>query len=212
MVATSSSNWDWRPMKSLLRPLISRHLHSPHERSRVRIPAQEYAVFTHRTHISASAALGPRPTSTTDFVHVWLLTPRNFSPYRLCMAKSEYLTEYDEIVNTMQMYIDGSKQGKSGLMRPAFHPEASFFGYAGEQLAIGTQFLFDWIDKNGPAPEIEPRMVSVDILESIAVVRLEVAGWSGNVAGSGVCMSDLFTLLKTPSGWKIIQKAFHWYA
>jgi putative lumazine-binding protein len=97
-------------------------------------------------------------------------------------------------------------------MRPAFHPDASFFGYAGEQLAIGTQFLFDWIDKNGPAPKIEPRVVSVDILESIAVVRLEVAGWSGNLAGSGVCMSDLFTLLKMPTGWKIIQKAFHWYA
>jgi hypothetical protein len=156
--------------------------------------------------------LDPGPTLTTNFGHLWLLTPRNFSPYRLCMAKSEYLTEYDEIVNTMQMYIDGSKQGKSGLMRPAFHPEASFFGYAGEQLAIGTQFLFDWIDKNGPAPKIEPRMVSVDILESIAVVRLEVAGWSGNVVGSDVYMSDLFTLLKTPSGWKIIQKAFHWHA
>ena len=110
------------------------------------------------------------------------------------------------------MYIDGSKQGKSELMRPAFHPSASFFGYAGEQLAVGTQFLFDWIDKNGPAPNIEPRFVSVDILESIAVVRLEVAEWSGKLAGSGVRMSDLFTLLKTPGGWKIIQKAFHWHA
>jgi hypothetical protein len=152
------------------------------------------------------------PKLTTNFGQVWLLTPRNFGPYRLCMAKSEYLTEYDEIVNTMQMYIDGTKQGKSGLMRPAFHPDASFFGYAGEQLAIGTQFLFDWIDKNGPAPEIEARVVSVDILESIAVARLEVAGLSGNVAGTGVCMSDLFTLLKTSSGWRIIQKAFHWHA
>jgi len=126
--------------------------------------------------------------------------------------KSEYLSEYDNIVRTMQMYIDGSKQGKSELMRPAFHPSASFFGYAGEQLAVGTQFLFDWIDKNGPAPNIEPRFVSVDILESIAVVRLEVAEWSGKLAGSGVRMSDLFTLLKTPGGWKIIQKAFHWHA
>jgi hypothetical protein len=25
-------------------------------------------------------------------------------------------------------------------------------------------------------------------------------------------MSDLFTLLKMPGGWKIIQKAFHWHA
>jgi hypothetical protein len=128
------------------------------------------------------------------------------------MMKSEYPTEYDGIVKTMQLYLDGSKQGKSETMRPAFHPDASFFGYAGEQLAVGTQFLFDWIDKNGPAPGIEPRVVSVDILESIAVVRLEVAGWSGKLAGSDVCMSDLFTLIKMPNGWRIIQKAFHWHA
>lgn len=127
------------------------------------------------------------------------------------MTKSKYLTDYDEIVSTMHLYIDGGRQGKSEIMRPAFHSEASFFGYAGDQLAKGTKFLFDWIDKNGPAPEIEPRFVSVDILESIAVVRLEVAGWSGKLAGSGVRMSDLFTLLKTPDGWKIIQKAFHWH-
>ena len=128
------------------------------------------------------------------------------------MANNEYLNDYDHIVKTMRMYIDGSKQGKSELMRPAFHPDASFFGYAGDQLAVGTPFLFDWIDKNGPADKIEPRVVSVDILESIAVVRLDVDGWSGNLAGSGVYMSDLFTLLKTPSGWKIIQKAFHWHS
>jgi Putative lumazine-binding len=128
------------------------------------------------------------------------------------MTKSAYLAEYDGIVKTMQMYIDGSKQGKSELMRPAFHPDASFFGYAGEQLAIGIPFLFDWIDKNGPAAKIEPRVVSVDILGSIAVVRLEVAGWSGKLAGPDAHMSDLFTLLKMPGGWTIIQKAFHWHA
>ena len=152
------------------------------------------------------------PEVIADFGRVWLLTPSMAKSYCLRMAKSEYLTEHDRIVKTMQMYVDGSKQGKSELMRPAFHPEASFFGYAGEQLAVGTKFLFDWIDKNGPAPHIEPRVVSVDILDSIAVVRLEVAGWSGNLAGSDVRMSDLFTLLKTPSGWRIIQKAFHWHA
>jgi hypothetical protein len=50
----------------------------------------------------------------------------------------------------------------------------------------------------------------VDIVESIAAVRLEVDGWSGTLAGPEVCMSDVFTLLKTPEGWRIIQKAFHW--
>jgi hypothetical protein len=127
------------------------------------------------------------------------------------MSKNEYPADYDAIVKTMQLYIDGSKQGSSEVMRPAFHPHASFFGYAGEQLAVGTDFLFDWIDENGPAPTIEPRVVSVEILKSIAVVQLEVAGWSGKLAGSGARMSDLFTLLKMPTGWTIIQKAFHWH-
>jgi hypothetical protein len=125
-------------------------------------------------------------------------------------ATSTYATEYDGILKTMQLYVDGCRQGKSAVMRPAFHAHASFFGYAGGQLAQGTPFLFDWVDKNGPAPGIRPRFISVDILESIAAVRLQVDGWSGNLAGPEVVMSDVFTLLKTPDGWKIIQKAFHW--
>lgn len=127
------------------------------------------------------------------------------------MSTSNYPHEYDAIASTMQKYLDGSRAGKSELMRPAFHPDASFFGYAGTELVSGTAFLFDWIDKNGPAPDIEPRMVSVDIVDTVAVVRLEVAGWSGTLAGSGVRMSDVFTLLRMADGWKIIQKAFHWH-
>ena len=128
------------------------------------------------------------------------------------MATSEFSTDYDAIVQTIQRYIDGSKSGKSELMRPSFHADASFFGYAGEQLAVGLPFLFEWIDTNGPAPDVQFRWVSVDILNTVAVVRLEAAGWSGTLAGSGVQMSDVFTLLKMPEGWKIIQKAFHWHA
>ena len=128
------------------------------------------------------------------------------------MTPVKSTSPHDDILKTLQLYIDGGKQGKSDLMRAAFHPEASFFGYAGERLAVGTAFLFDWIDRNGPAPDIEPRVLSVDIMETIAVVRLEVAGWSGNLAGSGVRMSDIFTLIRMPDGWKIIQKAFHWHS
>jgi hypothetical protein len=128
------------------------------------------------------------------------------------MSPTESPSQHDAILKSLQLYIDGCKQGKSAVMRPAFHPQASFFGYAGDQLAVGTEFLFEWIDANGPAPDIEPRVISVDILESIAVVRLEVANWSGKRAGSGVRMSDLFTFIRMPEGWKIIQKAFHWHS
>jgi len=128
------------------------------------------------------------------------------------MLLTTYGTEYDAVVKTMHLYIEGCKQGNSRVMRPAFHENAGFFGYAGPDLAIGTSFLFDWVDKNGPSPHIRPRFVSVDILETIAAVRLEVDGWSGSLAGPSVCISDIFTLLKTPDGWRIIQKAFHWHS
>jgi len=132
--------------------------------------------------------------------------------YRLSMPTTKTQSEHDAILKTLQLYIEGCKQGKSELMRPAFHPQASFFGYAGDQLAIGLGFLFDWIDRNGPAPDIDSRVLSVDIAESIAVVRIEVANWSGKLAGSDVRMSDLFTFLRMPEGWRIIQKAFHWHS
>jgi len=91
-------------------------------------------------------------------------------------------------------------------MRPAFHPDASFFGYAG-QARYRHPFLFDWIDKNGPAPKIEPRVVSVDILESIAVVRLE-SRWSGNLAGSGVACATCSRFSKRLAAGKLSKKRF----
>jgi len=82
----------------------------------------------------------------------------------------------------------------------------------GALLTGPIQQLFDWIDGNGPAPGIEPRFASIDILESVAVVRLEVEHWSGKLAGSEARMSDVLTLLKTEEGWKISQKTFHWHS
>ena len=126
---------------------------------------------------------------------------------------ADYATEYDAIAKTMQHYIEGGRAGKSELMRPAFHPDATIVGYAGGTLLTGPiQQLFDWIDGNGPAPSIESRFAGADILETVAVVRLEVEHWSGKLAGSDVHMSDLFTLLKTGEGWKISQKTFHWHS
>jgi hypothetical protein len=71
--------------------------------------------------------------------------------------------------------------------------------------------LFEWIDKNGPAPDIQARFAGVEIIGKIALVRLELEGLSGSLAGTNVSMSDVFTLMQTDSGWKIVQKAFHWH-
>ena len=129
------------------------------------------------------------------------------------LTATDYLTQYNAIVENLQLYIDGSREGNSQLMRPAFHADATLVGYVGDNLLFTpVQVLFDWIDENGPAPDIEPTFASIEILETIAVVRLEIKQWSGKNAGSGVHMSDLFNLIKTEEGWKISQKLFHWHS
>jgi hypothetical protein len=40
------------------------------------------------------------------------------------------LDEYDAIAKTVQYYTDGAKSGRGADMQPAFHQDATIFGYA----------------------------------------------------------------------------------
>lgn len=61
-------------------------------------------------------------------------------------------------------------------MKPAFHPDATMFGYVGADLFAGPiQQLFDWNDQNCPATELQGRIASIDIFDTVAAVRLELS-------------------------------------
>lgn len=123
---------------------------------------------------------------------------------KLATNTSISLSEYDAIAKTVQHYIDGGKSGRTDEMKLAFHPDATIFGYAGAELLGGTiQKLFDWVDQNGPATELQGRITSIDLIDTVATVRLELENWSGRR------FTDLFTLLKVDGEWKIINKVFH---
>jgi hypothetical protein len=123
---------------------------------------------------------------------------------------NKHTSDYEAIMQTLQNYIDGSLAGKSQLMQTSFHADATIYGYYRGNLVSGAiQKLYDLIDGNGPAPDIQPHFASIEILHTIAVVRLEVAHWTGKVIGSDTHMTDLFTLIKTAAGWKISHKIFH---
>jgi hypothetical protein len=127
-------------------------------------------------------------------------------------APNDYLAEHDAITRTIDCYIAGGRAGDSELMRPAFHPEATMAGYCqGIEYSGSIQHLFDWINANGPAPNIQPRFARIEIFETIAIVHLEVQGWSGTLAGADSRISEVFTLLKRDGEWKITQKTFHWH-
>jgi Putative lumazine-binding len=123
-----------------------------------------------------------------------------------------YLAEHDAITRTMHCYIAGARAGDGELMRPAFHPSATISGYClGAEYTGSVEHVFHWIDENGPAPNIVPRFARIEIIETIAVVHLEVERWSGKLAGANARASDVFTLLKCNGEWKITHKLFHWH-
>ena len=47
------------------------------------------------------------------------------------------VSEYDVIADVVQHYIDGAKSGKGDDMKPAFHEDATVFGYVGADLFAG---------------------------------------------------------------------------
>lgn len=108
------------------------------------------------------------------------------------------------IEETIQHYIDGAISGSGETMKPAFHSDASVYGYMGEDLfAAPVQALFDWNDENGPASDLKANITNIDIAGTVATARVELENWTGNN------FTDLFSLLKVDGKWKIMNKVFH---
>ncbi len=117
------------------------------------------------------------------------------------------VSEYDVIAQVVQQYIDGAVSGRGDDMRPAFHEDATIFGYVGADLFAGPiEQLFAWNEENGPATELQARIASIDLIDTVATVRLELDNWTG------YRFTDLFTLLKVDGEWKIMNKVFHLHA
>jgi hypothetical protein len=117
------------------------------------------------------------------------------------------VNEYDIITQVIQRYIDGAKSGKGEDMKPAFHKDATIFGYVGADLFAGPiKQLFIWNDENGPAMGLKASIASIDLVGTVATVRLELDNWTGHR------FTDLFTLLKINGEWKIMNKVFHLHA
>lgn len=114
------------------------------------------------------------------------------------------ITEYERIAATIQHYVDGAVAGNGKLMKPAFHEEATIYGYVGDSLFSGPiKNLYDWNDNNGPATDLQARIVGIDIVGTVASVRVESDNWTGHR------FTDFFNLLKVGGQWKIMNKVFH---
>jgi hypothetical protein len=120
---------------------------------------------------------------------------------------SSDLSDHEGIAQAIQHYIDGAKSGRGDDMKLGFHPEATIFGYVGDDLLAGPiQQLYDWNDTNGPAAELQAQIANIDLVGTVATVRLELDNWTGSR------YTDFFTLLKVDGEWKIMNKVFHLYS
>jgi hypothetical protein len=117
---------------------------------------------------------------------------------------SANVSEYDAIAKVLQRYIDSARSGTGDDMKPAFHDDATIFGYVGADLFAGPiQHFYAWNDENGAAIGLQARIASIDLIDTVAAVRLELDNWTG------YRFTDLFTLLKLDGQWKIMNKVFH---
>ena len=101
-------------------------------------------------------------------------------------------------------YIEGGRAADSSIMKPVFHENAQMSGPEEDGAFSGPiQALYDYVDSNGPAPDLEMRIVNITVSdERAASVVLHADHWHGKN------FTDHFHLLKIDGTWKILSKIY----
>jgi hypothetical protein len=111
-----------------------------------------------------------------------------------------------EITRTVDLYVEGMRNGDGAKLREAFHPEAWMFGsIAGTRYDEPIGELIALVD--GQPVDVDgsyqARVVSVEQVGDAAFAVLEEQGFWGKVS-----MTDFFTLAQLDGAWKIVNKTF----
>ncbi len=108
------------------------------------------------------------------------------------------------IEEAIAKYIEAGRVADSSIMKPAFHENAQMSGAAEDGAFSGPiQALYDYVDSNGPAPDLEVRIVNMTVSdERAASVVLHADHWHGKN------FTDHFQLLKIDGTWKILSKIY----
>lgn len=113
--------------------------------------------------------------------------------------------DYDAVIVTAQKYIDGLRLGSAEGVAEAFHKDAVMYGFTnGELLGGPIKNLYDFVQKNGKAPEITTRLDVLAITPTTAVVRVDM-----EKDAIGADYNDYLTLIKIDGAWKVIAKVYH---
>ena len=117
-------------------------------------------------------------------------------------------SEYDAVIATANQYVEGLRVGSAEGVAQAFHKDAVMYGYTnGELLGGPIRNLFDFVQKNGSAPEITTRLDILAITPTTAVVRVDME--NDAIGADYNDYNDYLTLIKIDGAWKVIAKVYH---
>src|SRR5688500_17808209 len=115
--------------------------------------------------------------------------------------------DFEDVVATVAKYVEGLRVGDIASLTQAFHKDAIMYGITnGELLGGPIKNLYDFVKKNGAAPDIKTRLDVLAITPTTAVVRVDMEkdAISANY-------TDFHTLIKVDGTWRVIAKVYHMY-
>lgn len=120
-------------------------------------------------------------------------------------VKAVPTAEYNAVIATVNQYVEGLRLGSAEGVAQAFHKDAVMYGFTNGELLGGTiRNLFDFVEKNGNAPQITTRLDVLAITPTTAVVRVDM-----EQDAIGADYNDYLTLIKIDDAWKVIAKVYH---
>ena len=115
--------------------------------------------------------------------------------------------DYDDVVATVEKYVEGLRVGNADGVAGAFRQDAVMYGFTnGELLGGPISNLYDFVATTGDAPDIKTRLDVIGITPTTAVVKVDMEG-----DAIGADYTDFHTLLKQDGKWSVIAKVYHQY-
>ena len=125
-----------------------------------------------------------------------------------CCANTKVVSvdDYNAVLEAAHNYVEGLRTGDADTVTKAFHKEAIMYGLAGGKTLLGGPIgnLYDFVRRNGSAPEIKTHMDVLAITPTTAVVRIDM-----EKDAIGADYNDYITFIKLDGRWQAIAKVFH---
>jgi hypothetical protein len=82
---------------------------------------------------------------------------------------------FEDVVATVAKYVKGLRVGSVSGLAQAFHKDAVMYGLTNSELLGGPiKNLYDFVEKNGKAPDIKTRLDVLAITPTTAMVRVDM--------------------------------------